>query len=488
MMCSALSSNRTQQPIYRHHGHHQMEQRTFLITDLQYGDAGKGSLVDYLVRQHRAHTVVRYNGGSQAAHNVITPDGRHHTFAQFGSGLFVAGTRTHLSRYMLVDPLAMRAEAHHLESLGVRAIFERTTIDRDCPVITPYQQAINRLRELARGDARHGSCGMGVGETMADYLTHGSQVVFAGDLADVPVLRRKLRFLRDLKWAALEALREALPDTPPVREMIGIFDDPDFIPACCDVYADFATAVALVDHRHFARVMAQAGTVIFEGAQGVLLDEWHGFHPYTTWSTTTLKNADTLLKDVAYAGEITRYGLVRGYMTRHGAGPFVTEDAALTRAIPDQHNGHNAWQRAFRIGHFDAVAIRYAAQVVGALDGLVVSNLDRMVGLPQWRIATHYTYATAEADALADFFVRDDAGNLTDIQVAKLPNLAHQAQLTQHLLRCTPQYADYLPHETARLTQRDLRGYLAVLADTVGRRVCLISTGPTATDKREWKS
>lgn len=100
---------------------------------------------------------------------------------------------------------------------------------------------------------------------------------------------------------------------------------------------------------------------MFEGAQGVLLDEWHGFHPYTTWSTTTFGNAETLLAEAAMTA--TRLGVVRCYLTRHGPGPLVTEDPTLE--LPDPHNGRNEWQGAFRVGHFDAVALRYAIEVAG---------------------------------------------------------------------------------------------------------------------------
>src|SRR5512138_457863 len=158
------------------------EKTAIFVADLGYGDAGKGSIVDYLTRVTNAHTVVRYNGGAQAAHNVITPDGRHHTFSQFGSGTFVPGTRTHLSRFMMVHPLAMLAEERHLRSLGVRDAFPRLSIDREALVTTPFQQSANRLKEMARGDGRHGSCGMGVGETMSDWLKYDRQVLFAGDL------------------------------------------------------------------------------------------------------------------------------------------------------------------------------------------------------------------------------------------------------------------------------------------------------------------
>src|SRR5688572_1634241 len=149
----------------------------FLTVDLGFGDAGKGSIVDFLTRANEAHTVVRYNGGAQAGHRVVTagPRPREHVFAQFGSGT-LAGAATHLSRFMLIDPPAMLEEAGHLARLGVDAL-ERTTIDAGAPVITPFQRAVNRLRELARGDARHGSCGMGIGETMADYREYGERLL-----------------------------------------------------------------------------------------------------------------------------------------------------------------------------------------------------------------------------------------------------------------------------------------------------------------------
>src|SRR4029079_14978137 len=119
-------------------------QHAFLTVDLGFGDAGKGSIVDFLTHAHAAHTVVRYNGGAQAAHRVVTagPSPREHVFAQFGSGT-VAGAATHLSRFMLLGPLGMVAEEQHLQALGVTDAFERTTIDERALVITPFQRAAN---------------------------------------------------------------------------------------------------------------------------------------------------------------------------------------------------------------------------------------------------------------------------------------------------------------------------------------------------------
>src|SRR5262245_57035715 len=118
-----------------------------IVVDLGFGDAGKGSITDFLARDGTTAAVVRHNGGAQAANNVITPAGTHHTFAQFGSGTFVPGVRTHLSRFMLIDPLALITEAKHLEELGLGNVFARLTVDADAIVVTPFHKAANRLRE-----------------------------------------------------------------------------------------------------------------------------------------------------------------------------------------------------------------------------------------------------------------------------------------------------------------------------------------------------
>ncbi|NKY79097.1 adenylosuccinate synthetase, partial [Nocardiopsis dassonvillei] len=154
-----------------------------VVVDLGFGDAGKGVTVDLLCARRRFGAVVRANGGAQAAHNVVTPDGRHHTFAQFGAGTLAPGgpVPTHLSRLMVVDPFALAAEAGHLASLGVADPFALVTVDRRALISTPWHRAANQARERARGEARHGSCGMGVGETVAYALARPEDAPTAGD-------------------------------------------------------------------------------------------------------------------------------------------------------------------------------------------------------------------------------------------------------------------------------------------------------------------
>ena len=340
-----------------------------LVVDLGFGDAGKGSLVDYYVRRHRAHTVVRFNGGAQAAHNVVTPDGRHHTFSQFGSGTFVPGVRTHLSRFMLVDPVALLLEERHLRSVGVSDAFERLSVSRDALVVTPFQRAANRLREMSRGRDRHGSCGMGIGETMADMLAGETLALRMRELLSPAGMYERLRHIQHAKRLQCAFLNR--PDDPVADREWALLCNPEAPAEFADLFQHVSRRLTIVPDA--ADMLHAPGAVVFEGAQGVLLDEWYGFHPHTTWSTTTFGNALTLLHEADYPGGITRIGSLRAYMTRHGPGPFPTEDADLTRRSPDLHNALNPWQRQFRIGWLDLLLLRYALEVAGGVDQLAVT-------------------------------------------------------------------------------------------------------------------
>ncbi len=417
-----------------------------IVVDLGYGDSGKGGVVDWLcstrggvphLRGAPVHAVVRFNGGAQAAHNVVTADGRHHTFAQFGSGTFTPGVRTHLSRFMLVDPLALAAEAAHLASVGVGDALDRLTVDRDALLTTPYHRAANRARELARGRDRHGSCGLGIGETMRYALEYPDDAPRVADCAAPRTLARKLGGLRDALTGELGPL-----DAPGVADV-------------CDACQAFAGRVALVDGGYLHRLL-RTGAVVFEGAQGVLLDEWRGFHPYTTWSTTTFANAETLL---AEAGETAlRLGVVRCYLTRHGPGPFVTEDPTLE--LPEPHNGHGAWQGAFRAGHQDAVALRYAVEVSGGVDAVALTHLDTAARHPL-RVCRSY---------------RADGDRLTRITPGPPRDLRWQERLTGMLLRARPEYSD------------PVGDWPGVVEEVVGAPVVLRSAGPTAGHKHAIKA
>lgn len=354
-----------------------MTRRAVLVADLGFGDAGKGTVVDYLTHAHAADLIVRYNGGPQAAHNVVTPDGRHHTFAQFGSGLFHASARTLLAEHVLIEPYAMLNEADHLRAVGVPDALARTTIDARCRVIAPPQQIANRLRERARGAAAHGTCGMGIGETVADALADPDDALRAGDLANEAAIRRKLAGLTVAKRRALGSLLDvAKPDERRV------FEDLSWIDTAAFIYRDVARQVRIASADGVHATVREARCAIFEGAQGVLLDEHFGFDPHTTWSDTTFRHADALLTAAGFDGDVRRVGVLRTYATRHGPGPFVSESADLAKELPEPHNSHAGWQGRFRCGPIDLVGLRYALAALGGEVSLAVTHLDRLTRLP----------------------------------------------------------------------------------------------------------
>lgn len=405
--------------------------RHLIVVDLGFGDAGKGATVDWLCSPRAGLDVaamVRFNGGAQAAHNVVA-DGRHHTFRQFGSGT-LSGVPTLLSRHMLVEPLALAAEARELAALGVADPLSLLYVDERALLTTPIHGAANRCREDTRGTARHGSCGIGIGETASYALDHDAPRV--ADCARPDVLRRKLIAL-ERHYAPLLAGGRHRYD--PIDDLVA-------------AYSAFADAVAILPGEQLAG-FARSGRLVFEGAQGVLLDEWRGTHPYTTWSTVEPRNARDMLARIGAPGYVL--GVTRAYLTRHGAGPFPTEDPALS--IPEPHNGTGVYQGAFRRGHLDPLLLRYAIEACGGIDGLAVNHLDALGDI---RTATGYLTADGCVDRL-------DCGVWQD--------LGHQQRLTDLLGAATPALAD-LP--------TDVPGYLET---ELGAPVVLTAHGPDRADR-----
>jgi adenylosuccinate synthase len=435
--------------------------KAYIVVDLGYGDQGKGTTVDWLVRHHGAGTVVRFNGGAQAAHHVVLPDGRWHKFSQFGSGMFVDDTTTFLSKHVLVAPRAMMKEAAHLETLGVQMALARTWIDAEAPIISPFQQATNRIIELQRGCKAHGSCGIGIGETMEDLLTVPQLVIRAGDLFYPDIVRQKLRLLKEHKRVKLDRLLSGRVDSmhpDAAAEFNDCFIEDGVIDFFLKCYSDFVQQVHIVSKSSVSQLLDQDRPLVFEGAQGVLLDEWHGFHPHTTWSTTTFENAIDVLDDIGFTGEIRRIGVTRAYSTRHGAGPFVTYDEDMTRRLPEPHNAHNRWQGGMRSGWLDLVALKYACNVAGPMDYLSVTCLDRVQPLGELRVCSGYK--------LPD-------GSPMRLEVTSSRDLVAREKVTQALEFARPIFEDV----------STVDGLLTKIQSTVGIAPHLLSFGPTADDK-----
>jgi adenylosuccinate synthase len=344
--------------------------RAIITVGLGFGDEGKGATVDYLTRHYDADLVVRYCGGSQAGHNVELPDGRRHTFSQFGAGTLAGASgrpRTYLGPGVVIDPPALLHEARHLSELGVPDPAGLLTVHPRCLVTTIWHRTLNQLREMSRDEDKHGSCGRGIGEARSYWLRHGEDALFAADLRETHVLRAKLELLRQ---RALLELQEFVPriGTDRLREF--------------DLW-DLNTEAVARDLGEAARQgvvvspeVPECDTAIFEGAQGVLLDEYRGFHPYTTWSTVTTHHAWELVRQME-AEAVAVLGITRAYATRHGEGPFPTYSPELTARLQDPGNPWNRWQGGLRCGWLDLPLLRYAA-AVGPLDGIVVNHLDQL--------------------------------------------------------------------------------------------------------------
>lgn len=455
-----------------------MKRHAIIVVDLGFGDAGKGSVVDALTERYKAHMVVRYNGGAQAAHTVVTPNGIIHTFSQWGSGTFSPGVRTYLSEHMLVDPLALVNEELHLQSVGVTDGFSRMYIDERALLVTPFARSLNRIREHARGEARHGSCGMGIGETMEEGYKQGELSLRGGDMRNEELLRMKLDMQRKRMRKVAEQLTEGISLKGEILDEWKLLctEDDQAITNIVATCRRVAGLVTIVPRDQVRELFHSEGVVIFEGAQGVLIDQDFGFTPYTTWSDTTSINAKNILSACDFDGEVKVVGVLRAYAVRHGPGPFVSEDDELTRTLPDTHNVRNEWQRDFRVGAFDAVSSRYALAVTGGVDLLAINCLDRLSSMTELTLVTHYR---AETDTTEELLAgSDERGFLRDISFNHPVNQSRQEKLALYL-------KEVVPVKTTFATDK-IKEFVSAIEQELGVSVALLGYGASR-DKKEWK-
>jgi len=427
--------------------------RAFVVGGLVFGDEGKGTTVDYLVRQYDASVVIRYNGGSQAGHNVVTPDGIHHCFAQFGSGTLVPGVWTYLSRFMFIDPMRLMSEYDVLAGKGFGDALDRLIISGSCPIITPYHKLAGQIQELINGDGRLGSCGMGVGDAMKAFANDPVDCLTMSDLSDPWVLERKLRILQAKKKSFVEMVAKFSTDKA-VTDRIAEINSDKLFERCLKSYSAFSVIIPNIDDgRYLSELLSRSGNIVFEGAQGALLDRELGFQPYITRSNCSFANADELL--TGYDGRIVKLGITRAFATRHGNGPFVSEAALPSSVLVGEHNVQNEWQGHFRVGWLDLVALRRGFDILGKLDGVVVTNLDRVSELDELRVS----------------FVRPSAEGLTKDRIIGSGRL-----MTDGLFTSTPVY---------RLFRREgvFEEYMKYLEKYIPVPIVVTSRGPTARDK-----
>jgi adenylosuccinate synthase len=298
-------------------------------------------------------------------------------------------------------------------------------------------------------------------------------LLYVQDLSQLSLCREKLQWLWELK---LERAEKAAANIEACNKLLNTLRRID-LDVIAERYLAFTKQVKLVSTDEVLSIIRK-GQCVFEGAQGVMIDQNAGFFPHVTKSNTTFANAMELLCNSGFTGEVTRFGLLRGYCSRHGAGPFVTEDPALN--LSPCHNATNQWQGNFRLGWFDTVAARYAIEAAGGVDQLAITNLDRMNGLENVRICNAYTGPFSE-----EFFWMKGK-KIQSLRVLNKPTAKTHTARTQLVKECKPVYLDLKGWQDQNSGK--FRDYLFALESSIGHRIRAISVSPTAEGKFDFSS
>ncbi|HPP62902.1 MAG TPA: adenylosuccinate synthase [Anaerolineales bacterium] len=348
-----------------------------IVVGAQWGDEGKGRIVDYLAAG--ADYVARYNGGDNAGHTV-TVGGKIFKLHLVPSGIVHPHTTAVMGNGMVVNPRTLLDEMTALRSAGVSIAPQRMHISPAAHLITPAHRALDNANEAARGSGKIGTTGRGIGPAYMDKAA-----------------RRGLRMADLLAPDFAERLRAHLLDS---NRALNLLSAPELeVEAEAESYLDATSRLALYIRDvalELALALKQGQTVLAEGAQGTLLDLDHGTYPFVTSSATVAPAALTGLGlGIAAAREARVLGVTKAFQTRVGSGPFVTE---LEGEMADRlrGTGANPWDefgtttgRPRRVGWLDGVLLRYAVRVNGLTD-LIITKLDILSGLSKIQLCTGY--------------------------------------------------------------------------------------------------
>jgi adenylosuccinate synthase len=347
----------------------------------QWGDEGKGKIVDWLAS--RADMVARFQGGHNAGHTLVVGD-QTYKLSLLPSGI-VRGTLSVIGNGVVLDPWALRDEIEKLTAQGLTITPDSLQIADNCPLILPIHRDLDGMREDASGKGKIGTTRRGIGPAYEDKV--GRRAIRVCDLAHLDSLDPQL----DRLCAHHDALRAGFGE-PPVdrewlkRELRGI----------ADYVLPFARPVWLT----LNEARARGRRILFEGAQGVLLDVDHGTYPFVTSSNTIAGTAaaGTGLGPGA-AGFVL--GIVKAYTTRVGSGPFPTElhDGIGQRLGERGREFGTVTGRKRRCGWFDSVLVRQSCAVAG-VTGIALTKLDVLDGLDELRICTGYWLGEQRLDHL----------------------------------------------------------------------------------------
>ena len=353
-----------------------------VIIGTQWGDEGKGKIVDWLTE--KAAGVVRFQGGHNAGHTLVI-NGKKTVLRLLPSGMMHAGVQCFIGNGVVVSPEALVKEIKELESIGVE-VRSRLKISEACPLIMPYHIAIDQARELKKGENKIGTTGRGIGPCYEDKVAR--RAIRVQDLFNDDVFKAKLAENLDYYNFQLEHYyKVATLDFATVYAEVSAYAE-EIKPMVSDV------------SRKLFNLNKEGKKVIFEGAQGTLLDVDFGTYPFVTSSNCVAGGAST---GAGISPRMINYvlGIAKAYTTRVGSGPFPTElTDEIGQGLASRGNEFGSVTgRARRCGWFDAAALKRAVQING-VSGICVTKLDVMDGMEEIKICVGYIRDGKEYDIL----------------------------------------------------------------------------------------
>ncbi len=353
-----------------------------VVIGSQWGDEGKGKVVDWL--SERAHVVVRFQGGHNAGHTLVI-DGVTYKLSLLPSGIVRGGKLSIIGNGVVIDPFALLKEIATVSALGVKISPENLRIAENAPLILPVHQRVDQAAEAIRGKGKIGTTGRGIGPAYEDKIAR--RAIRVCDLADEALLRDKLENLLVYHNALLNAAG-ATPMT--VDEILAPLMEvaPKILPFAEPVW------------RLLDGLRREGKRILFEGAQGAMLDVDHGTYPYVT-SSNTLAGTATIGSGMGLGGIGYALGITKAYTTRVGSGPFPTEltDEIGARIGKVGHEFGTVTGRARRCGWFDAVLVRQAIKING-ITGIALTKVDILDGFETIKICVGYKHNGKEYDYL----------------------------------------------------------------------------------------
>jgi adenylosuccinate synthase len=351
------------------------------VIGAQWGDEGKGKIVDWLAS--RADMVVRFQGGHNAGHTLVVGN-QTYKLSLLPSGI-VTGTSSVIGNGVVLDPWALKGEIERIREQGVDVTPEILTVADTCPLILPIHRDLDALREDASGAGKIGTTRRGIGPAYEDKV--GRRAIRVCDLAHLDELEPML----DRLCAHHDALRAGFNEPPVDRQRLR--NDLAEI-------ADFVLPYAKPAWRDLDKARRNGKRILFEGAQGVLLDVDHGTYPFVTSSNTV---AGTIAAGSGTGPSTAGFvlGITKAYTTRVGSGPFPTEqDNDTGQKLGERgHEFGTVTGRKRRCGWFDAVLVRQAV-AVGGVTGIALTKLDVLDGFDTVQICTGYKLDGKKIDYL----------------------------------------------------------------------------------------